>query len=298
MVSARDRQPVLSIRLLGPFAITRNGVAKDHLVKGPARRLFSYLLIHQGEQHARDLLAEMVSPENPASRSAFNTTLWRLKKAVCELPGVNLECASDTLGLSLEPQASLDVDRLLEASAHLAADRDHPGDDVLGEIADAVALWHGEFGCGLSDDWALVMRERTSNCYLQGLTALMRHAGRERRFEEALEYGMRILVEDPYREAIHCEAMWLLVLTGRRAKAITLHREFIALLRRELGIGPMPETTALYDYICNGLESAPEMPFANPHSPLTATRYRGLLETVERSRASVYDALQTMYPGD
>ncbi|ARE41836.1 Transcriptional regulator [Rhodovulum sp. P5] len=270
----------------------------DHRLKGPARRLFFYLLTRSGTRIRREIIAEAVWPDGAPSRSAFNTTLWRLKKCLTGLPGITMECGNDTLMLDVAAPARLDIRKVLDAQAALSS---APEDLTLTELETlraAVELWRGDFADGLSSNWALVMRERLLNTYIQALIALMRHAGRERRFEEALECGQRVLAVDPFREGIHCEVMWLLVLTGRRATAITRHKEFCTLLQRELGIGPMSETAALFDYIRTGLERCPDAPPQAPSSELTARRYEGYLQTVERSRASIYAALQTMYTGD
>ena len=161
----------------------------------------------------------------------------------------------------------------------------------------AIDSWRGVFAEGISTNWALVLRERLHAAYIRALLALMRRAGRARRFDEALGLGQRILEEDPFREGVHCEVMWLYVLTGQRARAITSHICFCRMLHKELGIGPVAETTALFKYIRDGLEDSAGTTGASGASPLTARRYEGFLEVVEQSRASVYAALQTMHTG-
>ncbi len=286
----------VEFRLLGPFSVFRDGHSVDHAVTGPARMLLIYLLAHPGQRLRREHLAETVWPEGaPPSRSAFNTTLWRLKKFLADLPGVTVEAEADALQLHLAPPTRLDAVALVDAAARLTAGQDAPNCALLADLRAAVDAWRGPFAEGLSAGWVLVMREHLHNSYIHLLTALMRDAGRTKRFDEALEYGRRILDEDPFREGAHCEVMWLCVLTGQRAKAIILHRAFCSVLKRELGINPMAETAALFDYIRTGLEWPAEASGDDVRAPLTARRYEGFLQAVERSRASVYAALQAMH---
>lgn len=287
----------IEICLLGTFAITVNGKPVDRHLKGPARHLFIYLATRHGEGFRREHLAEAVWPDRTPSRTAFNTTLWRLKKGVGKLPWIEVSCDGDTLRLDIAAPARLDTRTLLDAHALLTAGGEVQDPAMLRTVRNAVELWRGDFADGLSSTWALVMREKLHNAYVQTLVALMRHAGRAKRFEEALDFGQRILETDPFREGIHCEVMWLLVLTGQRARAITRHQEFCRLLDRELGIGPMAETSALYDYIRTGLERDAD-PQRREDLPLTARRYEGFVEAVERSRASVYATLQTLHSGN
>ena len=204
--------------------------------------------------------------------------------------------AQDTLRLRLESPSQLDTAELCGAAACLL---DRPAPDGVALLASdrdaltaATAQWRGPFADGLTQDWALVAREQLHNAYLRALTALMRSAGKAQQFERALDYGQRILSEDPFRESVHCEVMWLLVLTGQRVRAIRNHAAYCKLLQDELGIAPMAETTALHDYVHTGLEQDPRRGeevrpvLASARAmPPSARRYLSYLDAVDRSRA-------------
>jgi DNA-binding SARP family transcriptional activator len=80
----------------------------------------------------------------------------------------------------------------------------------------------------------------------------MRAAAIQRRYESALEFGRRILAMDVLRESVQRDVMLLLVLNGQRAEAIRNYQRFIVVLRSELDIEPMPETTRLHNEIVSG----------------------------------------------
>lgn len=283
---------ILEFRLLGPVAIHHRGKPVDSALTGPARDLLVYLLLHHGTRQPRDQLMDGIWPEARApSKTAFSTTLWRLKRFVDQTPGVRLDAAGDALRLTLGPRSRIDFADLRAAVAALDPTKPLPlPRDLAARLTRSVRDWRGPFTLCADSDWALVARERFHADYLRALLALMRDAAARKDFEGALDHGLRILVEDPYRESVHCEVMWLLVLTGQRARAIARHRSFVTLLSREMGIGPMAETQALHAYILDGLEQAPD----RCPAPEDAPRFRRFLATVEESRASVYAAVQGM----
>ena len=75
------------------------------------------------------------------------------------------------------------------------------------------------------------------------------------RFAEAADAARRRIVLDPLDEAAHRQLMQYLVWNGDRAGALRQFRECAAVLDRELGVGPLPETRALYEQILEEKES-------------------------------------------
>lgn len=292
-----DDLAAVEFRLLGPFAIHYRGSPIDHALTGPPSKLLIYLLANAERRHRRECLVEMIWPEQRApSRGTFNTTLWRLKKFLEGLPGPRLEARPDTLRLTLGANCTVDSAMLRTAVARVGIIDQALPEETASALHLAVACWRGPFAEGQDSDWVLAARERVHNDYIRALTALMRDAGTSRRYGTALDYGCRILKEDPFIESVHCEVMWLCVLMGQRVKAINRHRQFRALLRRELDIGPMAETTALFDFISYGLEEPPG-PTAELDRCTTVHHYESFLSAVGKSRAVVYDALRTMNCG-
>ena len=278
----------LTFRLLGPFSVRMDGRVVRQSLTGPAQSLLIYLLLHQGQRHRREaLMAQVWDGADAPSRPAFNTALWRLRKFLEPLEGAGIEQDGDTLRLTLGPDVTCDAADLL---ARVPKDAPlSPGErDGLNTL---VRQWRGPFAEGLDQHWVLAARERMHNAYLQALSALMRDAGDREQFEQALDFGQRILTEDPFREGVHCEMLWLWVLTGQRVKAIKAHRAFCALLREELDIGPVAETTALFDYIQNGLEAV-DASVVTPRDGAPVRLYKGYLAALAEQRSEVYASLR------
>ncbi|MCB1491844.1 MAG: bacterial transcriptional activator domain-containing protein, partial [Rhodobiaceae bacterium] len=142
-------------------------------------------------------------------------------------------------------------------------------------------------------DWTLAERERIANIRIRGMIALMHWHGDNRTYEDALEIGRRLLTEDPFREAVQIDMMWLYVLNGQRAQAIRQYDAFSVVLREELGIEPMPETRALYDHIRTGLDCAMTPPSGVlPGGEDRRATLSAMLAALERSRRDVYQTLR------
>ncbi|TRD16120.1 AfsR/SARP family transcriptional regulator [Palleronia caenipelagi] len=302
---ADPARPRISFRLLGPFSVWKDDRTMDRNLGLPARLLLISLLTQRDQRQRREALMEQIWPEGKApSRKAFNTVLWRLRQFLEALDGVTLSCEKDSLRLRLADNATVDCDTLQYAASAIPEDLAEATAAQLADLDAAVASWRGPFSEGQYEDWVLVQRERYHNLLIQSLGLLMRAAGQKRQFERALDYGLRILAQDPFRENVHCEVMWLCVLTGQRARALTLHSQFCAALQSEMGIGSMPETRALAEYIRTGLETAPtniapsEIDKRGSRLQAPVHRYESFLSAVERSRADVYRALQELHPAN
>jgi DNA-binding SARP family transcriptional activator len=125
-----------------------------------------------------------------------------------------------------------------------------------GSPAEALPLYAGPLLDGLEvadapafTDWLAHERERLAALRRGALQAeLARHegAGRPR---QALEYALALLAADPLQEAHYADAMRLCYAVGERARALELFERCRATLRDELGLDPLPATTALAEHI-------------------------------------------------
>jgi DNA-binding SARP family transcriptional activator len=113
------------------------------------------------------------------------------------------------------------------------------------------------------------------------------------RIEDALEYGRRILRMDPMRECVQRQVMWLHVLNGHQGNAIRQYQDCARILQDELGVSPMPETRALYEFIA-------AKPPAGKDAAATSTatradgelgRLRSFISELNSHRQSVFSAL-------
>jgi DNA-binding SARP family transcriptional activator len=128
----------------------------------------------------------------------------------------------------------------------------------------------------------------------------MHWLGQQRRYEDALDIGRRLLAADPARETAQCEVMWLYVLNGQRAQALRQFQEFRCWLKRELDIEPMPETRALYDHIRLELNAGRSRKTTqlsdSEEKEARRASFNLLLGAIERSRRELYKVLSSQIP--
>ena len=84
---------------------------------------------------------------------------------------------------------------------------------------------------------------------LQALhTLVTRHLEREE-YAAGIDYANSLLAIEPWREETHRHLMVLLARSRQRSAALAQYETCCRVLARELGVEPMPETTALYEHI-------------------------------------------------
>jgi DNA-binding SARP family transcriptional activator/predicted ATPase len=227
---------IVKLYFLGPPRIERD----DQILEVDTRKaaaLLAYLAL-SGERPSRDWLAFFLWPEFDDSRAkaALRRTLSALKTAVGE--GV-LHATRDAIGLET---AAFWCD----ATAFRQLLR-------AGELAAATALYRADFLTGFSlrdslpfDDWQLQQAEDLRRDLAHALEQLVQQAILRRDFEAGLEYGRRWLQIDPLREEAHAQLMHLYAWAGQRSAALRQYRDCVRILDEELGVPPLPETTALY----------------------------------------------------
>lgn len=239
------------MRLLGTPRIERDGAPVD-----PDTRKAIALLAHlavTGQAQGRDRLATLLWPDadQTRARGALRRTLSSLRGV---LEGEHL--ATDGLRVALNA-AGLDCD-VLRFRELLAA----------GRLADAAAAYTGDFLAGFSlkdcvefDEW---QRHEAEALRRELAGALERLAQEERDPARAIAHAERWLALDPMHEPAHRALIRLHGRAGDRAAAMRQYRECVRVLDRELGVAPLPETTALAKAVETG---APETPAQRQAAP-------------------------------
>jgi DNA-binding SARP family transcriptional activator len=247
--------PTLHFQLFGNHCVVRQGseAGEIHLLPA-ARSLLAYLLINREQRHSRDVLAEVFwQHDAERARKCLRTTLWRLRS---ELEGE----ADGGAYLLVSPQGEIAFntasDHWLDVAAFeegVARGLARLGPEMA--AADAAALeaacacYRGDLLQSVYDDWAIRERERLRLLYLRALTGLLCYYRRVGDYEQGLACGERILAMDPLREKVHREMMRLHARQGQRVLAVRQYEWCRTVLEEELGIGPMPETEAVFQQI-------------------------------------------------
>ena len=149
--------------------------------------------------------------------------------------------------------------------------QDVTGQEMLPEQANelgaAVELYSGDLLEGADYDWCIYERERLNLLYLEALGKLMVYHAAHGTYERGLAYGERILGQDPTREKVHLQMMRLYWLSGNRSAALAQYKRCAQILREELGIAPLQETTAVYQQMIHNQFSPHVTTGGNVSSP-------------------------------
>lgn len=214
------------------------------------RLLFYYLVLFRDRRHARQTVAGLLwgNCSEAQARHSLSTALWRLRQWLEELPvEPSTYLALEDGHISCNPSCPLwlDVADFEERIRWAHQIKTSAPAQAAAALSHAVELYRGDLMEGCYAEWCLAERNRLHELYLNALLQLMVYYGEQRNFAEAIEYGLRILRDDPLREEVHRQVIKLYALNQQPAEALKQYRTCQMILREELGIEPMPETQQL-----------------------------------------------------
>lgn len=247
----------LQLRLLGAPEIHHG----EHALTFPTRRslaLLAYLATERGP-HRREKLAALFWPDSDdrTARATLRSTLARLRDTLGELdPAPHVAVERDAIRFNPASDHESDLHRL--AAAHNLARRlaTIPAGEArrvaAAQVQHAVDLWRGEFLEGFSlrdapefDEWLALQREG----WRRRLVSILDHLSQAQAEEGLLTAGLdavgRWIALDPLDERAHRRLIELHLATGNRVAALRAYHACRAVLAKELGAEPAPETEAL-----------------------------------------------------
>jgi DNA-binding SARP family transcriptional activator len=143
----------------------------------------------------------------------------------------------------------------------------------------------------LFDTWLESQRKQLRGMLAHALQQLLNHHVSVGATAAGLAVAERLLSIEPLWEAAQCQRMLLLARDGRRAAALEQYDAYRQRLALDLGVAPLPATTALYDRLraverdgdgILGQEIDPEVPQRFPATPSIAGLERELTLLLER----------------
>ena len=239
------------VRLLGSPEIRRGG----ELVSVDTRKavaVLAYLAV-RSIPISRDVLCFMFWPESDQARArgALRRTLSSLRAVVGPQAVV-----ADRESVQLD-SAELRVD--VTTFAELV------GAGTAVDLERAADLYRGDFLAGFTvrgspefEDWQRGESERLRREVDGVLAALVESAASRGDHGTAIELAERRLDLDRLNEPAHRMLLLTEAWAGRRSRAIDRYRDAVRILEDELGVAPLPETTALYQAIRKG--EIPDLP--------------------------------------
>jgi DNA-binding SARP family transcriptional activator/predicted ATPase len=237
----------LTFKLLGKPHINLNDQPLTGFISSKAQALLLYLAV-TGRPHSRETLAGLLWGDMSEAQAAKN--LRNVLSNLRALVGSHVLITREEAAFDLHSDYWLDV---AEFTAALSGDLTQK---TLTTLHNAVELYQGDFLEGFYAGEALAFEEWVAGrrSLLQGLIVqalhllVVRHLEREEH-AAGIEYANRLLAIEAWREETHRHLMILLARSGQRSAALAQYDLCRRVLLDELGVEPLPETTALYTRI-------------------------------------------------
>jgi DNA-binding SARP family transcriptional activator len=246
MASPRTEEramPLLELNLIGVPEVVLDGQPVTFARRGSIA-LLAYLALAQ-RAYPRETLATLLagdSSEDQARKYLSNVLVdlrQRLGDYVC--------ATRQTVAFNRALPSRIDVEdvrRQLQAAQGVETTRD---------VEQFIRLYRGEFLAGLTlagapdfDVWLFAQREELRALYMQALRTEVDTSVRHGAWTSGITPARRLIAEEPWLEEAHRQLMLMLAHSGQRQAAIAQYHACRRVLREELGVEPMPETTALF----------------------------------------------------
>jgi len=201
-----------------------------------SKQLLAFVALRRRRVERRHV-AGTLWPFGDDERAAGNlrSALWRLRRA-----GINVLVA-DQGSLALSAHVTVDVHVVDQWATRLIRGTMLDPDLVLSpSVSDALDLLPSWY-----DDWALMERERIRQRLLHALEALSARLTRLGRFGEAVDAALLAVSAEPLRESAQRALIEAHIAEGNLAEA---HRSYVSYrdrIRRELGVEPSNDLSAL-----------------------------------------------------
>ncbi len=234
-----------------------------------ALSLLAYLLLHRAAPLSRDSVAFALWPDDGESdaRSNLRRHLFYLLNDVFPTSPEGPWVLADKRTIQWNPIAPAwcDVNEFERLSANPA------------RAAEAAGLYSGDLLLGVDDEWLEAPRERMRERQIALLLALIAESKTRNDLAAGIAYAKQLLAIDPWREDAVRALIALRHAAGDRAGAMQTYRDFAKRLNEELGVAPMPETTALSERLATAQVEIPVPPPA-PSATAPAAAANGAAE--------------------
>jgi DNA-binding SARP family transcriptional activator len=237
-------EPVLRVYVLGPAWVEWQG--ERLTIRRRQTRALLYCLAAKEHPVPREELCFGFWPDQPENQGhrQLSHLLSHLRSA---LPDPDMvQGFGDTLEIDSR-RVWCDAVAFRHACSRLESELAH-------SLEYAIQLYRGAFLSGFSlpaapefELWVSEQRTLHERLYLDALRVLLRGETSYVDYDRAIKYARTYLRVDELAEDVHRQLIILHVLSGDRPAAIQQYKRCVAVLQRELGVEPLPETKAVYE---------------------------------------------------
>ena len=255
----------LRISTLGPFTIQRDEEEIPTSAWGSqqTRTILKVLLTRRNHVISADQLVDILWPNDDpdTARNRLHVRISQLRRALD--PGnPSAYVLTHKGGYRFNPEADCWIDTVeFEARAQWGRQCQECENlpEAITSYETACALYRGDFlEEDLYEDWTLAERERLRERFLMVLTELAECYARQGRYRRAIALCRRVLAVDACRETVYARLMLYHYHAGEQSQALRMYEHCCQTLADEMGVEPLPQTTALYKQLLQQNTSAGE----------------------------------------
>ncbi len=257
--------PVVNINLLGAPEVISNG--KPLRIPRKQLRALFYILAASSKPLTREQLCGLFWADSPDSVARRNLTRLVTLMRRC-LPDADILLTDDGQIAFDHRFVWSDVAEFERLSA---ASHSRPAIPLLTK---AIQLYRDSFLQGFSlphnsdfETWANRQRQIHERQHLANLLSLVDACTAQGDLANAIDYAQRYLAVDDLAEDVHRRLIELFALTGDRSSALRQYERCAAILERELGVSPLPETQAVFRSVLTGARLPSQPAWEEPAYP-------------------------------
>ncbi|MBE9100520.1 BTAD domain-containing putative transcriptional regulator [Vacuolonema iberomarrocanum] len=232
-----------------------NGQTVEGLQSDQYQSMLAYLILKAQTPQPRSRIAALFWPDVPDQQAKANLrrALFRLKQ---NLPHADQILHITSTTLQWQPQVPMWID-VVEFENAIATARQAENPQTKAEILKQAAdLYQDDLVLTCYDDWLLSERDRFRQLLVQVLADLCQLTAHLGNLRSAVEYGQRLIHQDPLSEMGYLTLMRLHAQQGDRPTALQVYHQCMELLREEMGIDPSVETRQFYEQLLLDEESS------------------------------------------
>lgn len=241
--------------------------------------LLAYLAYHLRRAHAREMLVDLLWPEEAEEPGRHNlrNALSALRRQLepPDLPAGTV-LLTNRATVQLNPDLVTtdvgDFESALRRSTGTVS-----GTERVMLLSESITLYRDELLPGCYEDWCLMERERLAGLYVDALRKLMTESEQAGDVERAVAYARQATHADPLCEESHVDLMRLLSVAGQLSSALRQYRLLETVFARELSERPSARARAFGSHL-ERLSTAADPQSAEtppPAPPIRAARGSG-----------------------
>lgn len=245
----------LTIKTFGFVEIFRDKskpFAPDAWTTKRSRDIFCYIATSKHRRVDKEVLIDAFWGEEDfaAIEKNFHPTISHIRKALNSRQSFKqnfLVFRDGAYQLNPELSYSIDTEEFETAIGEAEKAKREKNTNLFREnLETANELYRGEFMAGVYEDWAEERRNYLAEQHSRVLNALAKLAFSDKSWSNALKFATAILQNDPFREDAHRLIMKTYAAQGKRSSVVEQFDHLQALLKKELGVSPAPETRKVF----------------------------------------------------